>query len=417
MNKLSLDKSCRIKGGSGFPEIYQGDKDGIYPFIKVSDMSLAGNSKYIQYANNYVDESLVRKLALTIFPKNTVVFAKVGAAVYLNKRRMLIKETIIDNNMMGLIPEDIDPEFLYQFMLDIDLAYFVQPGALPSINQEIVSGIEYPGFEIKEQQKIAKILTTVDSLIEKTEALIEKYQAIKQGMMHDLFTRGIDTNGQLRPSHTDAPHLYKQTELGWIPKEWGAKTLGDVAVKIQDGTHFSPQTTEGEYLYLTSKNIRFGYLDLENIERISIAEHNSIYTRCDVKYGDLLLTKDGANTGNAALNTIKEPFSMLSSVAFIRLDGVSAHADFLLHYLLSLIGQKRMKDQMSGNAITRLTLTKINNFLVLQPPGSEQRLIADRLNSIKIKIESEEDYAQKLMANKKGLMQDLLTGKVRLKVD
>src|SRR5208337_4545302 len=82
---------------------------------------------------------------------------------------------------------------------------------------------------LSQQRKIARILTTLDNLIEKTEALIAKYQAIKQGMMHDLFTRGVDAHGHLRPPQTEAPHLYKQSELGWIPKEWEVRQIGDLA--------------------------------------------------------------------------------------------------------------------------------------------------------------------------------------------
>ena len=290
--------------------------------------------------------------------------------------------------------------------------------AYPQISLVQVRETAIPKPRIEIQNKIAKILTTIDQLIEKTHALIDKHTVIKQGMMADLFTRGIDpTTGQLRPPVEQAPQLYKETELGWVPREWEVKMLRNVAVKIQDGTHFSPQTSEGDYLYLTSKNIRFGYLELENIERISESEHNSIYARCDVKYGDLLLTKDGANTGNAALNMINEPFSMLSSVAFIRTDGKLAHVDFLLHYLLSLEGQKRLKELMSGNAIPRLTLTKINNFKVFQPVGNEQRLIADRLNSTKERVDKEKCYLEKLKEMKKGLMQDLLTGSVEVSME
>ena len=77
---------------------------------------------------------------------------------------------------------------------------------------------------LPEQRKIARILTTIDNLIEKTEVLIAKYQAIKQGMMHDLFTRGVDEHGYLRPTYDEAPDLYKPSELGWIPKIWEIKT-------------------------------------------------------------------------------------------------------------------------------------------------------------------------------------------------
>src|SRR5437870_1892648 len=146
---------------------------------------------------------------------------------------------------------------------------------------------------------------------------------------------------------------WKQTPLGRLPSSWGVASLDDVAVKIQDGTHFSPKTTRGPRRYLTSKNIRFGFLDVIDSGWISEREHADIYRRCDVQFGDVLLTKDGANTGNAALNTLTEEFSLLSSVAMIRCRQDRLQNGVLLHYLLSDLGQKRLKDLMSGNAITR----------------------------------------------------------------
>ncbi|MBU3915449.1 restriction endonuclease subunit S, partial [bacterium] len=209
----------------------------------------------------------------------------------------------------------------------------------------------------------------------------------------------------------------KESELGWIPKEWEVKALQDVTEKIQDGTHFSPQTSDGEFLYVTSKNIRFGYMDISNCERISKSEHDLIYKRCDVKLGDILLTKDGANTGNATINTVFEPFSLLSSVAFIRCNPDLSAPNFVVQYLLSPIGQNRLKELMSGNAITRLTLTKINGFKILVPPTNEQEQIGECLKTFDKTVLSEKEQLSKYAQIKSGLMQDLLTGKVRVKID
>ena len=90
------------------------------------------------------------------------------------------------------------------------------------------------------------------------------------------------------------------SQVGRFPDNWEVLRLVDVATKIQDGTHFSPQSTSGPFRYVTSKNIRFGKLDITDCGWISEQEHNGIYARCDVRFGDVLLTKDGANTGNAA---------------------------------------------------------------------------------------------------------------------
>ena len=82
---------------------------------------------------------------------------------------------------------------------------------------------------LPQQRRIAEILSTVDEAIEQTEALIAKYQQIKTGLMHDLFTRGVTPDGHLRPTYEQAPHLYKESPLGWIPKEWEVKRLDSVA--------------------------------------------------------------------------------------------------------------------------------------------------------------------------------------------
>lgn len=204
--------------------------------------------------------------------------------------------------------------------------------------------------------------------------------------------------------HTDALNSAPMASLSW-PVE----PLGLRAVKIQDGTHFSPKTTEGPYRYLTSKNVRFGYLDVEDSGWISSQEHRAIYTRCDVQPGDLLLTKDGANTGNAAINTLKEEFSLLSSVAIIRCDEQSLVGRYVLQYLLSAEGQRRLKDGMSGNAITRLTLHKIKSFEIPVPPLRQQQRIADILDAADAAIRQTAAVVAKLRQAKAGLLHDLLT--------
>jgi type I restriction enzyme S subunit len=207
---------------------------------------------------------------------------------------------------------------------------------------------------------------------------------------------------------------YKQTEVGIIPEEWCCESLSNLCVKIQDGTHFSPTIRGNDYLYVTSKNIRFGYLDISTADRIDADQHDVIYKRCDVKHGDLLLTKDGANTGNAALNNLNEQFSLLSSVALLRFDAQKHSAAFFLQQCLSAQGQQRMKDAMSGNAITRLTLEKIRKlkFPVCSLP--EQRAIAEALSDVDGLLGGLDRLIAKKRDLKQAAMQQLLTGQTRL---
>lgn len=194
-----------------------------------------------------------------------------------------------------------------------------------------------------------------------------------------------------------------------LPAGWSTNRLFALAAKIQDGTHFSPQSTGGPYRYVTSKNIRFGQMDLKDCGWISEREHLSIYQRCDVQKGDVLLTKDGANTGNAAINELDEPFSLLSSVAFIRCDESKLLSRYVLQYLLSPNGQRELTDQMAGVAIRRLTLAKIKNLEIDHPNTDEQERICTVLDSADYAIAKTETLIAKLRAVKQGLLHDLLT--------
>ncbi|QBE49836.1 restriction endonuclease subunit S [Leucobacter triazinivorans] len=192
------------------------------------------------------------------------------------------------------------------------------------------------------------------------------------------------------------------------------RRLAEVANKIQDGTHFSPRLGGGGFKYITSKNIGFGKLRLDSVDTISFEEHEKIYRRADTRFGDVLLTKDGANTGNAALNTFNEEISLLSSVAFIRANPKLSVEPFILQYFLSGDGQRQITDAMSGNAITRLTLTKIKDLLVPVPGVDEQQRIGAALGDVDSLMSSLERLIAKKRAIKQGMMQELLTGKRRL---
>lgn len=201
--------------------------------------------------------------------------------------------------------------------------------------------------------------------------------------------------------------------------EWSNKNLEDVTMKIQDGTHFSPDVLEGEgsFKYITSKNIRMGRLDLKDVLYIDSEAHRSIYSRCDVKKDDVLLTKDGASTGNVCINTLEEEFSLLSSVAFLRSDPNESYHSFLYQLLASSIGQRMILSSMSGQAITRITLTKLRNYNFLFPSVKEQQKIADFLGSVDAWLDNLRQQKTALETYKRGMMQKLFTQQVRFKDD
>lgn len=200
-----------------------------------------------------------------------------------------------------------------------------------------------------------------------------------------------------------------------IPDDWQLSNFGQVCELILDGTHFSPKSTEGPYKYITSKNIRNEGLKLDDVQYVSEKEHRSIYARCPVLLGDILLTKDGANAGVCCLNNLSEEFSLLSSVAALRSNGELMENNFLLQFIKSPVGQKVISDEISGQAITRITLEKIRRFRVVVPPLSEQKAIARVLGVTDDAINKTSQLLVKKRLQKKYLMQVLLTGKKRLR--
>ena len=133
-------------------------------------------------------------------------------------------DVAISQDLTGIIPRQdcVDTEYLYWQLKHraSERSRLAQGTIILGIQREKVAALEIPTPPLPEQRKIARILSTVDDLIELTEALIAKYRAIKQGLMHDLLTRGVDASGRLRPPREEAPGLYRESAVGWVPREW-----------------------------------------------------------------------------------------------------------------------------------------------------------------------------------------------------
>ncbi len=167
-----------------------------------------------------------------------------------------------------------------------------------------------------------------------------------------------------------------------IPENWKWVRIKDIATKITDGTHHSPPNLEkGDFMYVTAKNIKDQGVLLSNISYVSSAVHEEIFARCNPELGDILLIKDGATTGVVTVNNLKEPFSLLSSVALLKMPK-SISAWYLVYVLRSDLFYKAIRAQMKGTGITRVTLKQIENFVIPLPPLAEQKRIVAKLEEL-----------------------------------
>jgi type I restriction enzyme, S subunit len=180
--------------------------------------------------------------------------------------------------------------------------------------------------------------------------------------------------------------------MSTLPAGWTETSLPEVCSKITDGTHHSPvNLTTGAFKYVTAKNIRPWGLDLRDITYVNAETHREVYARCPVEKGDVLYIKDGATTGLAIVNSLDEPFTMLSSVALIKPIRALLDASFLKHWLNSPETLGTMLNQMTGTAIRRLTLTTISAQTIRVPPLSEQRRIVAEIDNLSSKSKRARD--------------------------
>ena len=185
-----LGEIGRFRGGNGFPTKYQGGAAGDYPFFKVSDMNNEGNETFMQVANNYISETVRKQLGATAFPANSIVFAKVGAAVFLERKKILAKPSCIDNNMAAFTLDNASTNhrFIHYVLLNMKLGDLVTTTALPSLSGRVLSAIEIRLPAVPEQTAISTVLSDMDAEIAALEARRDKTRAIKQGMMQQLLT-------------------------------------------------------------------------------------------------------------------------------------------------------------------------------------------------------------------------------------
>jgi len=253
---------------------------------------------------------------------------------------------------------------------------------------------------LPEQQKIAEILSTVDQGIEKVDEAIKKTRRLKNGLMQELLTKGID--------HKE----FKDTEVGRIPKGWDIMKLGEIA-NVRYGLGQPPAIEANGIPMIRATNVKRGRIVREGLIFINPgAVPNSRDPFLSV--GDILVVRSGAYTGDVALVT-KEWEGAIAGYDLIVTPSGTIDSQFLTYYLLSSPVQKRHFVGLKvRSAQPHLNSSQVEETPIPLPPLQEQQRIAEILSTVDERLESLRNRKEKLGRIKKGLMNDLLTGKVRV---
>jgi type I restriction enzyme S subunit len=218
---MRIKDIAQVMSGYGFPLKYQGKKNGQIPFIKVRDISqgIRDGSIFIGQADNYINKNDLVELKAKVFPKNTVIFAKIGEALKLNRRALLGIDAVVDNNVMGVYPDErnINPRFLYYYFKAKDLTSLSRSTTVPSLRKSDIEEltISYPDIE-----KQISISNKLSSLIEKTNESIQHISKARK------FIKSY------RQSVLSAAVTGKLTEE-WREKNKDISTSKDLVINIQ----------------------------------------------------------------------------------------------------------------------------------------------------------------------------------------
>lgn len=265
--------------------------------------------------------------------------------------------------------------------------------------------------ERREQEKIAEILGEVDKAIDSTKKLIDKYSLIKEGILQDLLTNGIDENGKIR---SEATHKYKDSPMGRIPVEWECVKLEEIADKIADRDHTTPNYVRDGIPIVSPKDFdKFDNIDFSNCAQITLKEHLNNCRKTDIKIGDLIFTRIGAGLGKVCMvNDSMPEFSILHSAALIRVNSKN-DGYYIMYSIKSFYFQKLINDGIQSIGVPDLGIDKIYNLLIKVPKKKEeQEEISKRIKAIFEAIQQNDKCIKKLQLQKQALMQDLLSNKV-----
>ena len=368
-----------LQAGAGFPDDEQGDRTQEYPFYKVGDMGRDVNRNGMIEWQHTVSSETARRLRAFIFPPSTIVFAKVGAALLLNRRRMLTSPSCIDNNMMGFIPHVPDPIWMMYWLSGLDLRKLANPGAVPSVNEGQIREQETVLPSLPEQRAISAFLdretARIDALVARKERLIELLQEKRTALISRAVTKGLDPNVPMKDSGVEW--------LGEIPAHWEVKRVKHICL-VRRGASPRPIANpayfdaNGEYGW-----VRIADVTASNQYLNQTSEYVSELGRSlsvSLEPGELIVSIAGS-VGKPIITDMK----CCIHDGFVHFLGVSEHLEYLYYILSSdqpYIGLGKVGTQLNLNTDT------IGDIQLPVPSLSEQRRISERLDSQTTKIDA-----------------------------
>lgn len=364
-SRVRLAEVADVASGVGFPTAYQGEKEGDFPFYKVSDMNMPGNEVHMRSHNNAISEEVRKKLRAKPFPAGSVIFPKIGAAIATNKKRVLTRPSCADNNVMAVIPREsvLLPEFLLYLFSRKNLSDFASDSNPPSIRKTEVEDWEISIPSVDEQRRIVDILNHAASIRRLREEARAKAREIIPALFVEMF--GV---ARANPKGWPIVHLETVSSIGsGVTK--GRKLDGAQIIEVP---------------YLRVANVQDGRLNLAEIKTIPIrVDEQEKYA---LRPGDLVMTEGGDpdKLGRSAIWRGEiEGCAHQNHVFRVRPDTKQILPDYLCALSCSQYGKGyflSVAKQTTG--IASINKTQLGRFPVILPPLPLQQEFAARVAEV-----------------------------------
>jgi type I restriction enzyme S subunit len=396
-----------LDGGAGFPHEEQHSETGTVNFFKVADLAGGMNE-----SESKISLFTAQKLGAKIFEKGTIAFAKVGAALLLNRRVLMPIAGCVDNNMMVAIPRrNINNNWLLWVLSICDFSLLVNPGAVPSVNQEQVGNIKLPLPSPNEQAKIEKFLdhetAKIDALINEQKKLIELLKEKRQAVISHAVTKGIDPNVKMKNSGVEW--------LGEVPVHWEVISLKR-GYSVTLGKMLQPEMSNNldELLpYLRAANIQWNGVDTSDVKYMWLSQKEKV--QLALEYGDLLVS-EGGDVGRSCL-WLAELDACYFQNSVNRVRSKNNNSTNFLRYWISTIKSKGYIDVICNKStIAHFTTEKVSAVTVPLPPPNEQAKIEKYIDHETAKIDNlineQKKLIELLQERRAALISAAVTGKI-----
>ena len=356
-----LGEVCQFYSGTGFPIAYQGKNDGDLPFYKVGDIAsnVVNGNIYLSLCNNYISRQEATELKGSIIPKDTIVFAKIGEALKLNRRAITSGDCLIDNNAMGIAPKAafLRTGYFYYFMKHLKMQNYAESTTVPSVRKSKLEQVEIEVPALVIQEKIEQILNETAALVNVRQQQLQKLDELVKARFVELF-------GDMFLNSS-----------GW--PESNLEVLADIVSGITKGRKVKEQNLT-EVPYMAVSNVKDGYIDWTTVKTIAATDQEIRQYR--LLPNDILMTEGGDpdKLGRGAI--IKGPLENCihqNHIFRVRLKQEAVVPEYFSEYLQ----HQRAKRYFLGCAkqttgIASINMRQLRMLPVLLPPLELQKKFA-----------------------------------------